>query len=218
MPCGASSPAVWNHPRKTRKSTDFTIKGDLLDHVRKFRAELVTAALTLLRAHTQAGRPDGGLTPLGSFEQWSFVVRAAVYWTVGLDPCETRKDLKEYDTESIARAALIEGWAELPYAERGLSIADALRHLVNPDHAERFGTLRSVLMQWCRNGDLPARRRSANVSPPSVAGSSMENALIPFCRKADSIGGLSRKTKPRSPLRGTRIHRLSRKVKPREFR
>ena len=63
----------------------------LMDHVVRERPALVAAGLTILRAYVYAGRPDQQLTPLGSFEAWTDVVRSAVVWATGVDPCETRR-------------------------------------------------------------------------------------------------------------------------------
>jgi hypothetical protein len=142
------------HPEER---TDFTIKGDLLHHVRRLRPELVAAALTLLRAHALAGRPDSGLAPLGSFEAWSDVVRSCVHWATGLDPCATRAELRANDPDTIARAALLEGWSELPGADHGLTVAEALR-LLKADTDGRFNKLKDCLMEWSRNDDLPSAK------------------------------------------------------------
>jgi hypothetical protein len=117
----------------------------------------VTCALTILRAHAIAGRPDQGLIPFGSFESWSEVVRTAVHWVIGCDPCATRAEIQANDPETIARAALIEGWAELPGADRGLTVAEALRFLKG-DSDGSLNKLRDCLMEWSRNDDLPSAK------------------------------------------------------------
>ena len=63
---------------------------DLLGYVRKHRGRLVGACLTILRAYIRAGRPELGLCPMGSFEEWSKTVRAALVWTGADDPYLTR--------------------------------------------------------------------------------------------------------------------------------
>jgi hypothetical protein len=137
---------------------EFTIEGDLLEYVQRERPRLVAAALTLLRAHAVAGRPDGGLNLLGSFEAWSRVVRSAVYWAIGRDPCRTREELRAADPEVLARVALIEGWAELLVIqkEEGLTAAAALK-LVK-ETPSGFDKLRDVFMEWSRKDDLPSAR------------------------------------------------------------
>ncbi len=145
---------------RPEERTDFTVRGDLIRHVRQHRPALVAAALTVLRAHAAAGWPDCGLSPLGSFEAWSVVVRSAVFWATGLDPCATRAELRAHDPETIARNALVEGWAGLPGSDRGLTVAEALRFIKgdpdkeNPDG--RLARLRDCLMEWSRNDELPS--------------------------------------------------------------
>lgn len=135
---------------------DFRIKGDLLEHVHRERPRLVRDALTILRAHAAAGRPAGDLIPMGSFDAWSTVVRQAVYWSIGLDPCATREELRAVDYESLARAALLEGWAELPDGRTGTTAAEALR-LVEED-PNRYATLRETMLFWGRDGKLPSAK------------------------------------------------------------
>lgn len=90
---------------------------DLLAHVARERPRLVVAVLTILRAHALAGRPDGlsdGLSPWGSFEGWSSVVRAAVAWATDVDPGAAREGLRVVaDVELESVRALVTGWVEL---------------------------------------------------------------------------------------------------------
>jgi len=135
---------------------DFTIEGDLLAHVLRERPRLVAAALTILRAHAAAGSPACGLTPMGSYEAWSRVVRDAVYWAIGCDPCSTRKRLESSDPEAMARAAVIDGWLELPHGRTGTTAASALK-LVR-DQPDRYEKLHDAFMEWSRNDVLPSAR------------------------------------------------------------
>src|SRR5262249_49604165 len=63
---------------------------NLLAWVGANRAELLAAALTILRSYCAAGRPDQGVPAWGSFEGWSGLVRSAVVWVDQPDPGETR--------------------------------------------------------------------------------------------------------------------------------
>jgi hypothetical protein len=147
--CRLESPE--EHPEER---ADFVIKGDLVEHVRRVRPQLVAAVLTILRAHYLAGQPEEGLKPFGSFEAWSKTVRSAVHWATGFDPCATRKEVQEADSESNARAALIEAWSQLPYSDRGVTVADALRAL--KDRPELYTALHDCLIEMSRNGELPS--------------------------------------------------------------
>ena len=150
VPCRLESPE-----ERPEERTDFTIQGDLLRHVRAHRGRLVAAALTILRAHALAGRPTMGLKPMGSFESWSEVIRAAVSWAFGVDPCATREELRASDPAALLRAALIQGWSELPGADKGLTASEVLKTLKD-DAAGRYATLRDCLMEFSRTDDLPS--------------------------------------------------------------
>jgi putative DNA primase/helicase len=75
----------------------------LLPWVRDQRPQLVVAALTLLRAFFAADCPQAALAPLGSFEEWSTLVRQALVWAGEDDPCEGRKDIAAESDPKIER-------------------------------------------------------------------------------------------------------------------
>ena len=100
---------------------------DLRGHVREHRADLLGAAITVLRAWFVAGKPDMELKPWGSFEGWSDVVRNPVVWAGLSDPGETREELGDAaDNEAAALRALIAGWTELDPRRKGLTASRAL--------------------------------------------------------------------------------------------
>lgn len=66
----------------------------LLEWIAEHRAELLQAALIILAGYLREGRPDQELTPFGSFEGWSSVVRSAVVWAGLPDPNATRVHLE----------------------------------------------------------------------------------------------------------------------------
>jgi len=128
----------------------------LVNHVRKERPALVAAGLTILRAYFVAGRPAQGLQHLGSFEEWSDLIRSAVYWATGFDPAATRQAIQARDTATNTLIALLKGWAELPGSDRGLTAGEALRLLQADRDKIQFIVLRDVLAEWARSGDLPS--------------------------------------------------------------
>ena len=84
---------------------------DLEAWVRQHRPRLATCALTILRAYVVAGRPAQGLTPYGSFQPWSDLVRNALVWLGEADPCEGRQDLAAQMDEGYERlASLLAAW------------------------------------------------------------------------------------------------------------
>lgn len=85
----------------------FTIP-DLEAHIRTRRPRLLSAALTVLRAYILAGRPDQDLTPWGSFEAWSLLVRSALVWAGQPDPCLTREVVREIDAGASGHERLVE--------------------------------------------------------------------------------------------------------------
>ena len=151
LPCRLQSPE-----ERPEERGNFTVEGDLLEHVRRERPRLVVDALTLLRAHALAGRPADGLKPIGSFESWSQVMRAAVHWATEVDPCATREDLRANDPDTAVREAIVGGWAELPRSDKGLTVAAAIR-LLQGDH-QHYGTLRDALLGLSHTSDLPSAK------------------------------------------------------------
>jgi hypothetical protein len=77
---------------------------DIEAHVAETRAELLGAALTILRAYHCAGRPSLSLPAWGGFTAWSLLVRQALVWAGCVDPFETQRqifsDLNEDDHEA----------------------------------------------------------------------------------------------------------------------
>ena len=64
---------------------------DLIEYTKQHRADLLAAALTILRAWHVAGRPCSELSPWGSFSEWSGVVRQALVWAGLADPILTQR-------------------------------------------------------------------------------------------------------------------------------
>jgi hypothetical protein len=84
---------------------------DLPSWIHDNRGSLVSAAMTILRAYCVAGRPDMGITPWGSFDGWSRLIRHAVTWIDMIDPGTTRETLQEdSDTESALLEDVIFQW------------------------------------------------------------------------------------------------------------
>lgn len=66
-----------------------------ITEAKRRRPELVCAALTVLSAYIRAGKPDQGAIPLGSFEEWSRLVRDALLWLGRADPVKTMERIRE---------------------------------------------------------------------------------------------------------------------------
>ncbi|MEL7540706.1 MAG: bifunctional DNA primase/polymerase, partial [Pseudomonadota bacterium] len=73
------------------------------------REELVTAALTIMRAYIVSSECVD-VEPFGSFEGWSRLVREALIWIGCADPCETREQIVAEDGEKEEFADLLAHW------------------------------------------------------------------------------------------------------------
>jgi putative DNA primase/helicase len=82
---------------------------DPVEEAKARRPEFVVAALTVLRAFHVAGRP-GKPVPIGSFEAWSDLVRAALMWLDMADPVESMNRLRKADPVLVAVRAVMSHW------------------------------------------------------------------------------------------------------------
>jgi len=87
---------------------------DIEQHTRDNRGELLSAALTILRAYHCAGRPAVTLPAWGSFTSWSSLVRASLVWCGLVDPFLTQRRASEELNEDDNNAhdfwlAVVEG-------------------------------------------------------------------------------------------------------------
>ncbi|MFO1076669.1 MAG: hypothetical protein U1E73_02975 [Planctomycetota bacterium] len=124
------------------------------------RPDLVVDALTILRAHAVAGRPQAGISPFGSFETWSEVIRAAIVWVGLSDPIAGRQAIAEADGGAFALAELLRQWHSA-FGDRELTtrqvitsagpeLLDAIDEVIGSDvvPGNRCRRLGQVLAQW----------------------------------------------------------------------
>lgn len=110
---------------------------DLRGFVRDHRGTLLADALTILCAYVIAGRPDQDLTPWGSFENWSRVVRSAVTWVGMPDPGETRIVLQDQaDTSAGAMTVLLQSLEGIDPERRGKTAAEIVELAKGQDHPD----------------------------------------------------------------------------------
>jgi len=158
---------------------------NLMQHVRENRGELLSSALTILKAYTMAGMPDLGLVPWGSFEEWSGIVRGALVWCGLPDPAATRDELEEEADESATEhARLVEGWHQLQSGmarEDGMTVKEALDHLDRDPSAAPF--LREMLQGMGRAGSPPESlkiaRRLRDAKDRNVGGKMLRSVGSP---------------------------------------
>ena len=143
---------------------------NLLAWIGRERPRLLAAALTILSAYCRRGHRDQSLSPFGSFEGWSDLVRQAVVW-VGLpDPCLTRVKLSENaDTTADTLAQIMMAWQQYDPAGAGLVVSDMLsqlypaKRLYTPQDAVD-DAMRAALenMVGCPPGKTPTPRQIGN--------------------------------------------------------
>lgn len=134
---------------------------DPVEHARANRAELLGHALTLVRAYILAGRPKQQLLPMGSFTAWSSVIRAAIVYAGGTDPCLTIKELRAVDVQEQALLAMVQCW---PVPDDRMTTTTDLVEWADTTFGKEDMSVRSpwrsALLEWCpaKNGDLPTPR------------------------------------------------------------
>lgn len=107
------------------KRDDFR-EPDLLGYVQRNQAELLAAALTILRHYFDGGKPNLGLPAWGSYEGWSSVVRSAVVFAGYPDPVGTRERFTEQsDSNAELLRLLLQGWDDLAPGGTGLTVREA---------------------------------------------------------------------------------------------
>ena len=88
------------------------------------RGEHVAAALTTLTAYHVAGRPFQ-VAPLGSFGDWSDLVRSALIWLGYADPCETMSKVRTADPKLALIKQVMEPWS-VNFGTRGLTTTELI--------------------------------------------------------------------------------------------
>lgn len=85
------------------------------------RGKFIAAALTILRAYAEAGRPDRK-PKLASYEEWSDVVRSALCWLGLPDPVGSMEEIRGEDEGQQKIQAVIDAWPVLnmPYTVKEL--------------------------------------------------------------------------------------------------
>lgn len=132
---------------------------DLHAWLPEHRGEMLSAALTILKAFHHAGLPKQDLVPYGSFTEWSAKVRSAVVW-IGLpDPCQTRTRLEGADEATRELGAVLAAW-ERELKGQKLTLAEVRERSGRAIHAELRAALLAVAEAPRSPGDIDSRRLS----------------------------------------------------------
>lgn len=87
---------------ESARGREFAIT-DLASHVSAHRAELLVAALTIVRAYVVAGQPRVA-QPLDSFESWSRLARDPLVWLGMADPLDTQETETDDEVDALRAA------------------------------------------------------------------------------------------------------------------
>lgn len=109
--------------RHTRRTPE-QLKASVCDR----RAELIQAALIILRAYHQAGYPcQDDMSRFGGFDAWSQTVRGALVWLEMDDPCKTRLHVKADDPIRNSTEGLLTAWWDV-FGEGIVTAAEVFKH------------------------------------------------------------------------------------------
>jgi hypothetical protein len=146
--------------------------------VRENRPRLLSAALTVLRAYHQAGRPDQKLKTWGSYESWSALIRGAIVWAGWSDPYQSREGMKQAgDSRIQAMRILLGQWGDLDAKRNELTCREIIEIVEKEEPPAKLADLIEAI---------------AVLSPPSKAGSGRcarlcVSVVLPSCdRRQDA--------------------------------
>jgi len=135
----------------------------LLRHIRENRRQYLGDVLTVLRAYFAARQPSVEMRTMGSYEEWSTVVRAPLIWLGLPDPAETQDELRESaDDDRAVFGEFLAAWAAFYSTDQdeGVTVLKLLENLADTGqrHPKR-DVLRAALCAFCdTGGKLPASR------------------------------------------------------------
>ena len=161
---------------KTESPHQRTFSRDLKEIFHERRAELVVAALTLMRGYLTAREPADVFRPWGSFEHWSRMCREPLMWRGLSDPCQSYEVTSRSDPERLEHQQVVAGW-DAVFGASPTSAREAIAGCAS--HADFEAVLRDVAAD--RAGGLSARRLgrwlSTHVGRP-IDGHVIENAGV----------------------------------------
>lgn len=99
---------------------------DVIETIRATRGQLVTAALTILRAWLVSGERMK-VSPFGSFDHWSRRIREALIWLGQDDPCNTATKVRAADPTREALLAVVAQWKQ----HLGIQSAYTVQEIIN---------------------------------------------------------------------------------------
>jgi putative DNA primase/helicase len=138
------------------------ITEDPIDTLERERARYVVAALTVLRAFIVAGSPKPA-RPLGSFEEWSGLVRDTLTWVGEPDPLHTMARVREQDPHREALTAVLGQWSAVLQAKR-VSAKEVINAAIDLDLGDGMSGGRRFLHPEFREALLIVAGDSGNIN------------------------------------------------------
>jgi putative DNA primase/helicase len=130
---------------------------DPIERVLKDRGSYIAAAITIARGYIAAGSPKV-CNPLGSYGQWSKIVRSPLVWLGKADPVQSMDEARKEDPGRSALHNLINIW----HAHLSLNIGYTAAQLIAraTDQEIMITELRELLLQQAGTprGDIDPRR------------------------------------------------------------
>jgi hypothetical protein len=101
--------------------------------VRADRNKYVIAALTVLKA-LYVAKPllnlGSSITPLGSFEEWSDLIRCGLIYLGEADPCDTMEKIRKKDPRLGAAITVVSQWLEVVGHRGSVTAKDMINHAI----------------------------------------------------------------------------------------
>lgn len=126
--------------------TDFR-HPDLLGYVREHRAELVTAAVTVMRAWFAAGQPKPASGTWGSFDAWNDTVRQAIVWCGLPDPLATKQDVRDSDRSAELVNLIHAGFDEVDASGEGLTSSELIEKYFEKRGTDENAAFRNPMLR-----------------------------------------------------------------------
>ena len=168
---------------------------DMIEEATKNRSDLVVAGLTVLRAYVVAGKPVQEMSPFGSFEAWSRLVRAALVWLGEADPLATADTIRASDPVLDQLRQVFSAWYGVIGLER-VTVKDVINRVAaQPDSALREALLTVAGSGGAVNsrmlGKWLARHKNRIVDGLSIQAVSMRDGIGQWALFSKRSSGLS---------------------------
>lgn len=106
---------------------------NLESEVRKNRGAFVSAALTIIKAWHQAGKPITQVKPIASYSEWALRCRQPLLWLGLPDPVSRLYEQIDHDPDKELLGRILAEWIDL-FGERGMLIRDVVRKVLDGSH------------------------------------------------------------------------------------